>query len=158
MTLLNAPEYDPAKDRRRKNMLIGAGVLVLVIAAIGLGGFFAGHGWFFDDLVIEHHVGTFLGAVQADDLDQAFAIWLNDPDWKQHPQNPNYDFTRFQDDWGPKSRNGEGDIKSYKVKFSKRTGTGCIVAVSINGAKRPLFLWYEKSTGRMSFSPLELEF
>ena len=154
MTLLNAPEYDPAKDRRRKNMLIGAGVLVLVIAAIGLGGFFAGHGWFFDDLVIEHHVGTFLGAVQADDLDKAFAIWLNDPDWKQHPQNPNYDFSRFQEDWGPASQ--DGNVKSYRVVISKRTGTGCIVEVKLNGQSKPMFLWYERSNGRMSFSPLEL--
>jgi hypothetical protein len=158
MTLLDAPKYDPAHDRKIRNLLIAAGVSIVLIAVIGVGGFFAGHGWFFDNLGIEYRVSTFLKAVQSNDLDRAYGIWLNDPEWKQHPQNPNYDFTRFQDDWGPKSRNGEGDIKSYKVKFSKRTGTGCIVAVSINGAKRPLFLWYEKSTGRMSFSPLELEF
>jgi hypothetical protein len=158
MTLLNAPDYDPGKERKNRNVLIGIGIAIVLIAAIGIGGFFAGHGWFFDDLAIEHHVSTFLAAVQADDLDKAFAIWLNDPEWKQHPQNPNYDFTRFQEDWGPTSRDGEGNIKKYKVDISKRTGTGCIVAVKLNGSKKPLFLWYEKSNGRMSFSPLELEY
>jgi len=154
MTLLNAPEYDPAKERKNRNILIGIGIGIVLITAIGVGGFFAGHGWFFDDLGIEHHVGTFMGAVQANDLERAYAIWLNDPEWKQHPQNPNYDFSRFQEDWGPKSR--DGYVKSYHVGISKRTGTGCIVAVTINKRDKPVFLWYDPHTGKMSFSPLDL--
>jgi hypothetical protein len=87
-------------------------------------------------------------------MEKAFGLWLNDPDWKQHPQNPNYDFSRFQEDWGPTSQ--DGNVKSYRVVISKRTGTGCIVEVKINGRDKPLFLWYERSNGKMSFSPLEL--
>jgi hypothetical protein len=156
MTLLNAPDYNPEKERRIRNLLIGSGVAVVLIALFGVGGFFMGHGWFFDDLLIEHHVSTFLSTVEANNLDQAYAIWLNDPDWKQHPQNPNYDFTRFQEDWGAKSQ--DGPITSYKVDFSKRTGTGCIVAVTINHAAKPMFLWYDPHTHKMSFSPLELQY
>jgi hypothetical protein len=154
MTLLNAPEFDAARERKTRNTLIAIGVGIVLVAVIGVSGFFLGHGWFFDDLAMEHHVSTFLGAVQADDLERAYAIWLNDPAWKQHPQNPNYDFTRFQEDWGPKSQ--DGNVKTYKIDISKRTGTGCIVAVKINGGSKPLFLWYERSNGKMSFSPLEL--
>jgi hypothetical protein len=154
MTLLDAPKYDPAHDRKIRNLLIAAGVSIVLIAVIGVGGFFAGHGWFFDNLGIEHRVSTFLKAVQSNDLDRAYGIWLNDPEWKQHPQNPNYDFKRFSADWGPQSE--DGPLRTYKVEISKRTGTGCIIQTQINDKPKRLFLWYQISTQKLSFSPLEL--
>jgi hypothetical protein len=156
MTLLDAPKFDPAKEKRTRNSLIAGGVAIVLIVLIGVGGFVAGHGWFFDDLLIEHHVKTFLEAVKENNLDQAYGIWLNDPDWKNHPQNPNYDFKRFESDWGPQSE--DGPLKSFNVDISKRAGSGCIVAVHLNDKPKPVFLWYEFATKRMSFSPLELEY
>jgi hypothetical protein len=44
------------------------------------------------------------------------------------------------------------------VDISKRAGSGCIVAVHLNDKPKPVFLWYEFATKRMSFSPLELEY
>jgi hypothetical protein len=156
MTLLDAPKYDPVHDRRVRNLLITIGISIVLIAVIGVGGFFAGHGWFFDNLMIEHHASTFLKAVENNDLETAYGIWLHDPDWKQHPQNPNYDFKRFTSDWGPQSE--DGPLKTYKVDISKRTGTGCIIAVKLNGNEKPTFLWYEFSTKKLSYSPLELQY
>ena len=37
MTLLDAPKYDPAHDRRVRNLLITVGVSILLIAVIGVG-------------------------------------------------------------------------------------------------------------------------
>jgi hypothetical protein len=156
MTLLDAPKFNAAKERRQRNGLIAAVVAIALIAVIGVSGLLLGHGWFFDDLVIEHHVKTFLEAVQQNDLDRAYAIWLNDPDWKNHPQNPNYDFKFFKQDWGPESQ--DGPLKTFHVDISKRAGSGCIVAVHLNDKPKPVFLWYEFATKRMSFSPLELEY
>jgi hypothetical protein len=154
MTLLDAPKYNPTHDRRVRNLLITAGVSIVLIAVIGVGGYLLGHGWFFDNLMIEHRASNFLSAVQDNDLEKAFGIWLNDPDWKQHPQNPNYDFKRFASDWGPQSE--QGPLKSYKVEISKRTGSGCIIQVRINDMPKKVFLWYEIKTKKLSFSPLEL--
>ncbi len=154
MTLLNAPEFDEKREKRKRTLLIGLGIGALAIAILGVGGFFLGHGWFFDDLVIEHHVGTFLQAVEDNQLDRAYGIWVNDAGWQQHPQNPNYTFKMFERDWGPTSE--DGFVKSYKVVISKRTGSGCIVEVKLNGRDKPLFLWFQPSTGKMSYSPLEL--
>ncbi len=156
MTLLDAPRFDAARSQRNRNLLVAAGILVLAIAIVGVGGFFSGHGWFFDDLGVEHHVGKFLQAVQDNRLEDAYAIWRNDPNWKSEPPDQNYDFSKFKEDWGPQSQ--DGAMQSYKVLYSKRTGSGCIVAVRINGKRKPSFLWYEFKTRRMSFSPLELQF
>ncbi len=52
MTLLNAPEYDDRRETRNRNVLIAAGVLVLVLVLTGVGGFLLGHGWFFSNLPI----------------------------------------------------------------------------------------------------------
>jgi hypothetical protein len=156
MTLLNAPAFDAQKERKNRNLLIGAGVVVLLAALIGVGGFLLGHGWIFDNLAIEHHVGTFLEAVKDNQLEKAYGIWVNDPNWQQHPQNPNYDFTRFKQDWGPESP--DQYVKSYKVDVSVRKGSGCVVGVKLNGRDKPLFLWYEPSTGKMTYSPLELQY
>ncbi len=75
MTLLNAPEYDKRKENTKRNLLIGAGVLVLLTAVIGVGGFLLGHGWFFSTLPAEHRVDQFLTALEAKDYDKAYAIW-----------------------------------------------------------------------------------
>ena len=73
MTLMNAPEYDSRRDTRNRNLLIAAGVLVLLTIAIGMGGFVMGHGWFFSNLPAEHKVNNFFNALEAKDY--AKALW-----------------------------------------------------------------------------------
>ncbi|HEY6376898.1 MAG TPA: hypothetical protein VIX90_15360 [Edaphobacter sp.] len=157
MTLLNAPDYDRRKENTKRNLLIGAGVLVLLTAVIGVGGFLLGHGWFFSTLPAEHRVDQFLTALEAKDYDKAYAIWMNDPDWKQHPQKYDYTLKRFTEDWTTES--DWGPIKSHHVDISKRTGTGVIVAARVNDSPKKLFMWYEKSNGTLTYpAPFNLEY
>jgi hypothetical protein len=163
MTLLNAPEFDSQRETRNRNLLIGAGVLVLLVIVIGLGGFMAGHGWFFSNLPIEHKVDSFFSALEAKDYDKAFTIYTNDPNWQQHPEkHADYPIKRFTEDWTTDSPAG-GPILSHHVDISKTDGSGAfgsgvIVAVRVNGNKK-IFMWYQRSDGTLTEpAPHELEY
>jgi hypothetical protein len=163
MTLLNAPEYDGSRETRNRNLLIGAGALVVLVIVIGLGGFMLGHGWFFSNLPIEHKVDTFFSAIEAKDFNKAFTIYTNDPDWQQHPdKHADYPLKRFTEDWTTESPAG-GPILSHHVDISKTDGTGTfgsgvIVAVRVNGSKK-IFMWYERKDGTLTEpAPHELEY
>jgi hypothetical protein len=163
MTLLNAPEFDSQRETRNRNLLIGAGVLVLLVIVIGLGGFMAGHGWFFSNLPIEHKVDSFFNALEAKDYDKAFTIYTNDPNWQQHPEkHADYPIKRFTEDWTTESPAG-GPILSHHVDISKTDGSGAfgsgvIVAVRVNGNKK-IFMWYQRSDGTLTVpAPHELEY
>jgi hypothetical protein len=56
MTLLNAPEYDGRRENRKRNLLVGSGILLALLVVTGIGGFLLGHGWFFSNLPAEHRV------------------------------------------------------------------------------------------------------
>jgi hypothetical protein len=163
MTLLNAPEYDGSRETRNRNLLIGAGALVVLVIVIGLGGFMLGHGWFFSNLPIEHKVDTFFSAIEAKDYNKAFTIYTNDPDWQQHPdKHADYPLKRFTEDWTTESPAG-GPILSHHVDISKTDGTGTfgsgvIVAVRVNSNKK-IFMWYERKDGTLTEpAPHELEY
>jgi hypothetical protein len=162
MTLLNAPEYNPGREARNRNLLIGTGIVVLLAAVIGLGGYFMGHGWFFSNLPAEHRVNNFFNALEAKDYSKAYAIWTNDPDWQQHPQKYDYTLKRFTEDWTTASPAG-APIVSHHVDISKTDGsgmfgTGIIVAVRVNGDHK-LFMWYERKDGTLTYpAPYELQY
>lgn len=155
MTLLNAPEYNETKERTTKGLLIGAGVAVALAVLLGVGGFLFGHGWFFSNLGAEHKVNTFFAAIEAKDYPKAYAIWYNDPDWKQHEAKyKDYPLQRFTEDWTTESPAG-GPITTHHVDISKTDGhgtfgTGIIVAVRVNEGKK-LFMWYQKSDGTLTY-------
>src|ERR1700743_3624001 len=118
MTLLNAPEYDSRRDRRNRNLLIAAGVLVVLTVVLGMGGFMLGHGWFFSNLPAEHRVNNFFNALEAKDYGKAFAIYTNDADWAQHPdKHKDYPLQRFTEDW-PSARPGGAPIALHHVDIS----------------------------------------
>lgn len=157
MTLLNAAPYDARKERLKRNLLIGTPIVILLLAIFGVTGYFVGHGWFFTNLPAEYKVNHFLNAVEAQDFTKAYGIWNNDPQWQEHTDRyKNYPFARFKEDWTTAS--DYGPIRSHHVDISKRTGTGIIIAVHVNGNPKPMFLWYERSNGTLSYSPLELEY
>jgi hypothetical protein len=153
MTLLNAPEYDGRRDARNRNLLIAAGVLMLLVLVTGMGGFLSGHGWFFSNLPAEHKVSNFFTALEAKDYSKAFAIYTNDPDWEKHPEkHADYPLKRFTEDWTTESK--VGPIVSHHVDISRTDGTGAfgsgiIVAVRVNGSKK-LFMWYERKDGTLT--------
>jgi hypothetical protein len=154
MTLLNAPEYDGRRETRNRNLLIGAGILVVLTAVIGVGGFLLGHGWFFSLLPVEHRINVFLTTLEAKDYPKAYGIWMNDPDWQKHPQKYDYTLQRFTEDWTTAS--DWGPITSHHVDISKKDGSGVVVAARVNNSPKKLFLWYERKDGTLTYSPHEL--
>lgn len=148
MTLLDAPLYDVARAHRRRNIWIVAVVVTVVLAFLTF--------WFWN-WPAEHRINRFLDAVEARDMVKAYAIWNNDPDWQQHPQQySKYNFGTFQVDWGESS--DWGKITSHRIVMAKRTGSGTVIGVEINGRKTPTFLWVESKTKQIGFSPVELEY
>jgi hypothetical protein len=162
MTLLDAPKFDTARDRRRRLIVfisVGTfGVLTL--------GFWLAAGmpldwpWTWND----HRLGTiavdhFLRAVEKNDLATAYGIWNHDKNWQQHPQTySGYPFDRFQKDWGPNSQDNDyGTIKTHEFKAARMYGNVLVVGVFINGRKsKALFLAYDTQNKTLGFSPVEL--
>jgi len=146
MTLLDAPRYDSARARRIRNIKIAV-FMAVVLGAFGT--------WWFWNWPEEHRVNTFLATVESGDQSKAYGIWNNDPDWQQHPERyRTYGFDRFQQDWGTGGPNGQ--IRSYRTVLSRTWGNGVLMGVDINGGKKPIFLWVDRKTKQISFSPVEL--
>lgn len=151
MTLLDAKQYDSARDRRRRNRIISAVVLVLVLLFLA---------WWFRYWPEERLVGKFFETLQKQDYKVAYGIWMRDPQWEQHPQrHSRYPFGEFYRDWGP---GGEwGLIKTVKV-FGASTcpggGSGVVVDVLVNDRAQHAQVWVEKSDRTLSFPPCELIF
>jgi hypothetical protein len=162
MTLLNAPEYDARGENQKRNLLIGAGILIALLVLTCLGGFVLGHGWFFSNLGAEHRVNQFFTALEAKDYSKAYGIYFNDADWQQHPQKYDYTLQRFTEDWTTESP-VKGPITSHQVDISKTDGTGTfgtgiIVASHVNGDHK-IFMYYIRKDGTLAWpAPHELEY
>lgn len=146
MTLLDAREYDPEKERKRKVRIIS--VVVVALLAAGLA-------WWFRFWPEERVAERFFDALQQQSYERAYAIWMHDPQWRQHPDRyQKYPFNEFYRDWGP---GGEwGLIKSHKiyaVGSPPGGGSGVIVDVTVNDRAQPARVWVQKSDKTMSFSP-----
>jgi hypothetical protein len=147
MTLFEAKEYDPSKDRRKRNIIISVIVLVILLGALG---------WHFRFWQQERVVNKFFTALEQRNYEQAYAIWFNDPDWKQHPEkHKDYDFHSFYLDWGP---GGEwGLVNTHKIYTTVAGGSGVTVVVVVNGRSQVCNVWVEKKDKTMSFPPREYE-
>jgi hypothetical protein len=163
MSLLDAPEYDPAPDRRKRNLFVGSLITIFVLTLLTVGGYAMGHGWLFTNLPAEHRVNTFFNALEARDYNKAFGIYNNDPDWQQHPgKYSDYPLARFTEDWTTESP-VKAPITSHHVDISRTDGsgmfgTGIIVAVRVNGEHK-LFMYVIKADGTMTFpAPHILEY
>src|SRR6266446_5719389 len=146
MTLLDAKEYDPGKDRKRRTRIISGIVLLLVVIFLG---------WWFRYWPEERVADRFFDALQKQDYESAYGVWMHDPQWRQHRDRyPKYPYNEFYRDWGP---GGEwGLIKSHKLYAAGTPpggGSGVIVDVTVNDRAQPARVWVEKSDRTMSFSP-----
>jgi hypothetical protein len=159
MTLLDAPKFDAAREKRNSLMLrlSAAGVLVLLVAYWLVAGRPVDWPWNWNHYLMgRSKVNAFLTAVEANDLAKAYGIWMNDKNWQQHQQQyATYPFARFQDDWSSTSPDNEyGAIKSHQVVLAGHYGNGVLVASLINGRKTDaLNLEYDPHTGTLSFAP-----
>ncbi|MDE1154379.1 MAG: hypothetical protein PW735_01460 [Acidobacteriaceae bacterium] len=161
-TLMDAPAYDPTRDRIIKASLITVVVLAIAGFLIGFGGFVAGHGWFFSNFGYEHKVNRFFEALEAKDYKKAYALYENDDQWEQHPDKFGYPLNRFIEDWTTHSP-VNGPIREHHVDVSKSDGsgnfgTGIIVAVRVNGNHK-LFMYVNRADGTMTWpAPHELQY
>ena len=154
MTLIDAPQFDARRERRNRNIRITA-LVVVILGLIAAGSWAVEMPWQIWHWPSDHRVNNFFAAVQSGDLEKAYGLWNNDPNWKQHPeQYKAYDFGTFQQDWGQAS--DYGVIKSHKIVVSHRVGNGVVMGVNINGGKTPIFLRVDNKTKTIGFSPVEL--
>jgi len=103
--LFDAQPYDEAAARRRRILIAAAILAVIAVAAL----LFFNRFW-----PEEHKVNQFFAQLQAKNYESAYGIWMNDANWKQHPETyKRYGFRAFYNDWGP---GGEwGPINSFKI-------------------------------------------
>jgi|ERR1700722_6072743 hypothetical protein len=151
MTLLDAKDYDPEKERKRRKKMIITIVIVLIVAGVV---------WWNRYWPETRVAAKFFDALQKQDYNTAYAVWMQDPDWKQHPdKHPRYPFNEFYRDWGP---GGEwGLIKTQKIFGSSACpggGTGVVVDLVVNDRAIHAQVWVEKGDKTMSFPPCDLIF
>ena len=151
MTLLDAQQFDEARERRRK-AIIGVVVLAVVAVAILV--------WFNRYWPEEHIANKFFAALQKQDYETAFGIYYNDPTWKQHPEKySKYPINEFRQDWG--TGGPWGLIKTYKVHGASGCpggGSGVVVDVIVNDRAEHAQIWVEKSDRTLSTPPCDLLF
>jgi hypothetical protein len=148
MTLLDAQQYDPVKERKRKIRIALActGILILLVIA-----------WMYRYWPEEHVVNQFFDALQKQHYETAYGIYFHDPTWQQHQQRySQYAYADFYRDWGP---GGEwGLIKSHRIYGSAGTksfgsGGGVIVEVIINERSEHARLFVQKSDKTITVYP-----
>lgn len=154
MTLLDAPSYDERRARLIHRLSVTA-VVVVILAGVGTWLWFLQVPWQLWHWPADHKVNEFMDTVQQGNLQKAFGIWNNDPNWQQHPQKYQlYNFDQFSKDWG--SASDYGVIRSHQLTVAHHVGNGVIIGVDINGGKTPIFLRVDDATGTIGFSPVEL--
>jgi hypothetical protein len=147
MTLLDAPNYDPAKARRRKIKIAAAVVAVIVLAALA---------WMNRNWPEERAVDKFFNALQRQNYETAYGIYFNDPAWLQHRQKYTvYTYADFYRDWGP---GGEwGLVKSHRIYGSANTkgfvSGGVVVEVVVNERTEHARIFVQKSDRTLTVYP-----
>ena len=148
-TLFDAPPYDAAAERRRRLRVSFAIVAVILVAALL---------WFNRYWPEERRVEKFFAQLQASNFEGAYAIWMHDPNWKQHPElYKRYDFDKFYADWGPGGQ--WGPIRSYKVVGAQKPrpgSSGVVIGVRVNERKELCSVRVEFKDKTLGFSPDEM--
>lgn len=144
-SIFDAKPYDFEKARRRRNLLI-----TITVAVIVIGGLL----FWFRNWPYEHKVDHFFSALEQKNYENAYGVWMNDGEWKQHPQQyARYDFNAFLADWGPQ---GEwGVITSHHVDFAvaPKHSSGLVIQTTVNERKERSCLFVDKHDGTISFPP-----
>lgn len=154
MTLFEAQPYDAVRARKRRNIILIAVAIVLVLFVV----------WWLNRFWPEEHiVNQFFDALQQQNYEQAYGVWMHDPDWKQHPDRfARYSYNDFVKDWGP---GGEwGIVKSHHVDCTAvpsgysgtpwATASGVVVVVTVNQrVADKANVWVQKADKMLGFSP-----
>jgi hypothetical protein len=163
MTLMDAPTFDVARDKRRR-LIFSCTAAALFVALIGWwleAGRPVDWPWNWNNYLFGRAtVNAFLDHVESNDLPTAYGIWIHDQNWqKDQPKDVIYPFSRFQQDWSSSSSDNEyGAIKSHHIVLAARYGNGILVATLINGRKsKALNLDYDPKSHTLDFSPPGVE-
>jgi len=145
---MDAREFDPAPGRKRKLVFTVAAVVLLV------GGFLF---WWLRFWPEEHVANQFFAALQGQNYEAAYGVWMHDAQWQQHGDREaykKYPYKDFYRDWGP---GGEwGVIHSFRIYASGSPpggGSGVVIDVTVNNRAERARVWVEKSDKTMSYSP-----
>lgn len=147
MTLLDAQPFDAARARRRKIRIAIAVVVVIILGTLA---------WAYRNWPEERVVSHFFAALEKQDYESAYAIYFNDPNWRQHPQKySQYPYADFYRDWGP---GGEwGLIKSFRIYGSADTkgfgSGGVIVEVIVNERAEHARMFVQRSDKTITVYP-----
>jgi hypothetical protein len=147
--LFDAQPYDEAAARRRRMWIAAAIVAVIAVSAVL---------WFNRFWPEERIVTRFFTQLQAKNFEGAYGTWMNDTEWKQHPEKyKRYAFGAFYQDWGP---GGEwGPINSYKIVASQKPrpdASGVVIGVRVNERKKLCSVRVEFKDKTLGFSPDEM--
>jgi hypothetical protein len=164
MTLLDAPPFDEARERRRRVTLLSAGGLLLVLFVSWwlVAGRPVDWPWNWNNhLRGRMAVNRFLTAVEKNDLPTAYGIWLHDKNWQQHPaQYTHYSFDRFEKDWSATSPDNEyGPIRSHRIAATVMHGNVLQIGIFVNGRRsKAINLDYDPRSHDLNFSPEDVQF
>jgi hypothetical protein len=119
--------------------------------------------WMFRYWPEERVVNQFFAALEQQHFEQAYGVWMHDPEWKQHTDRySSYTYNDFIKDWGP---GGEwGIIKSFHVDGAAvphgysgspfATASGVVVVVTVNERiADKAHIWVQKDDKTLGFSP-----
>ncbi len=142
--LMDAPQYDAAKIRRRNVRIAQILGAILLIAAVV---------WWFRYWPEEHAVDKFLTACEQQQYEKAYGIWMADADWQKHPEKySRYKFDDFHHDW---AGGGElGLIRSHSIDGSarpKNSKTGVVVIATVNQRNEKAHIFVDFSDKSLSF-------
>jgi len=164
MTLLDAPAYDEARERRRIVILYSAVGLLFVLFV----GFWLAAGrpvdwpWYWNNhLWGRMTVNAFFKALEKNDLPAAYGIWIHDKDWQKHPEkHQNYTFERFETAWSPDSPDNDyGQIRSHRIAAARMIGNMLQTGTFINERKsKAINLDYDPKDHTLTFSPEDVQF
>ena len=162
MSLMDAPAYNEARERKKSLIIYGAAGLICVLfiggwVAAGMPVDFPWNWW--THIRGRAVANEFMKDVEHNDLKKAYGVFIHDPTWEQHPnKDASYPFQKFQQDWAP---NGEGNqfgaIHSHKIIAAKVSGNVLLIGFRFNNVKtETLTLAYDPKDHTLGFSPVEL--
>jgi hypothetical protein len=89
-------------------------------------------------------VKRFLQELKAGEYQKAYQTW---------GPTSGYTYPDFMADWGGSGYYGK--IHEFRIARSKSEGTGVIVEVEFSHLKYPVYLWVERRSHTLGFSPIE---
>jgi hypothetical protein len=136
--------YGAAEEHRARKLGVLKHVSIALVAVLVVGlvlyAIFKNHSE-------EHQAKTFLNLLAAHNYSAAYAMW----GCTDSRPCPDYPFTKFQEDWGPKS--AHADESSAHIAISQSCGTGVLIRLDYKPSEEPVALWVERDSRIISFAP-----